>query len=204
MDVAVDTYVPPSCPTCPLKVDYFSNNPTETSTKEVRFYLDLVNKGTMVQDLTQITVRYWFTSDGSTSQTFNCDYAMLVCPTATFVKIPTPTATADTYLELAFASGSIPPNGDTGVIQGRFHDTGYAVMLSQSNDYSFDPSKTPATCGSSNQTPTCPWDHITMYRQGTLLWGIEPGGNSAGGDAGVTGSDASSDSGAGATDAAGN
>jgi hypothetical protein len=184
-----------------LKVDYFSNNPTETSTKEVRFFLDLVNSGTMAQDLTQITVRYWFTADGSPSQTFNCDYAKLVCPTFVFTKMPTPTATADTYLELAFPSGSIPPGGDTGVIQGRFHDSAYQVMLSQTNDYSFDPTKTPTTCGSSSQLPTCPWDHITMYRQGTLVWGVEPGGNSASADAGADAG--SSDSGGNAGDATG-
>src|SRR4029077_4838582 len=106
---------------------------------------------------------------------------------------------ADTYLEISFSAsaGNIAPNGDTGDMQLAIHsDYSLPTRFIEDNDYSFDPTKTKSTCGANQGAPSCPWDHITLYRQGTLVWGIEPGGNAAGGDAGAAPD--------GATDATGN
>jgi hypothetical protein len=141
---------------------------TAATTQEIRPHLDVINNGSSPQDLSALTVRYWYTADGSSSQAYACDYAALPsgCSqvSATFVQMPQPKTTADHYMEVAFTSGSIAPGLHTGEIQLRFHDTSYAVTFSQTNDYSFDGTK----------TAYAPWDRVTLYRAGTLVWGIEP------------------------------
>jgi cellulose 1,4-beta-cellobiosidase len=156
-----------SCATCPLVVAYMTPTASATS-QEIRPHLDVTNNGTSPQDLSALTLRYWYTADGSSSQAFACDYAALPsgCSqvAANFVQMPQPKTNADHYMEVSFSSGSIAPGGHTGEIQLRFHDTNYAVTFTQTNDYSFDASK----------AAYAPWDHVTLYRAGTLVWGTEP------------------------------
>ena len=115
-----------------------------------------------------MTLRYWYTEDASTSQVLACDYTALpggcASITGTAVAMATPTPTADHYMELSFSSGSIPGEGGlTGPIQTRIHDVAYVNMM-QANDYSFDAADTTYT-----QSMT-----VTLYRAGTLVWGVEP------------------------------
>jgi hypothetical protein len=49
-------------------------------------------------------------------------------------------------------------------MQTRFHDTNYAVTFDQTKDYSFNASDTAFTT----------WDHVTLYVNGTLAFGLEP------------------------------
>jgi hypothetical protein len=162
-----------TCATCPLTALYMNmtSDPGEGGTvSNITSYLEIQNDGIADQDLTEVTLRYWYTEDSSTSQTFNCDYSALpggcASITGTFVAMTTPTPTADHYLELSFSSGTIPGiDGNTGVIQTRFHDTAYAPM-DPSNDYSFDAADTTYT----------PSMQITLYRRGMLVWGVEPAG----------------------------
>lgn len=170
MDVAV---IPP-CTTCAIELRY--QTPTTGTTQDIRPHFEIYNNGTGVQNLTELTVRYYFTADGSQSQGFSCDYAMIGCGMiqGTFAAMSTPTATADHYLEISFTGGTIGAGSNTGEIQPRFHDSGYQVMFTQSNDYSYSGA---ATSFVDNMA-------MTVYRNGTLVWGTEPGGATAGQDAG--------------------
>lgn len=136
--------------------------------QQMAFHVKVFNNSilTGALDLTKITMRYWFLADGSKSLAFNCDYAMLSCAnlTGTFTTMATPTASADTYLEVSFASGSVPPTGDSGEIQIRLTDKNYAVTFDETKDWSFDATK----------TAYAPWGHITLYKAGVLIWGTEP------------------------------
>jgi hypothetical protein len=138
---------------------------TAGSEQNLRPRFDVYNNGTSEQSLTEITVRYWFTSEGSNNLTYDCDYAQVGCAntTGSFVTVAGK-ATADHYFQLSFSGGSIPAAGHSGEIQTRLHDTGYAVTFTQTNDYSFDGSK----------TAYAEWDHVTVYRNGTLVYGVEP------------------------------
>ncbi len=155
----------PSCTTCAIELKYLCATTTDPS-QEIRPHYDIYNNGSSTQSLTELTVRYYFTADGSQTQAYNCDYAQVGCGflQATFVAMPTPTATADHYMELSFTGGSIAAGSHSGEMQNRFHDTNYQGTFMQSNDYSFDPSK----------TQYADWDHVTVYRNGTLIWGVEP------------------------------
>src|SRR5204863_774821 len=79
-----------------------------------------------------------------------------------------PKTNANAYVELGFASGtpSLAPGEEPAFVDWQIHDSNnYSQHYNQSNDYSFDATKTSATV----------WDHVTLYRNGTtLLWGVAP------------------------------
>ena len=156
-----------TCTTCPLVVQYLTNN-TATMNNTMSPQFEIFNNGASPVDMTVLTMRYYYTAQGSTSQEFACDYFAAAggCGTvqATFVAMSTPTATADHYIQIAFTSGSIPSGMSTGGLQTRLHDTNYAVTFDQTLDYSFNASDTAFT----------PWNHITLYQSGSLVYGVEP------------------------------
>jgi hypothetical protein len=129
-------------------------------------HFKILNNGTTPVDLSTLAVRYYFTADGSTSLSANCDYAQIGCGSITQMFHATTGMNADTYAEVTFASGAgtIAVGSDSGEIQSRFHDSSYAVNFTQTNDYSFDATKT--AYGT--------WDHMTIYQGTSVLWGTPP------------------------------
>jgi cellulose 1,4-beta-cellobiosidase len=55
------------------------------------------------------------------------------------------------------------PGGQSGEIQTRFAKSDWS-NYTETGDYSFDPTK----------TSFVDWDHVTLYRNGVLVWGMEP------------------------------
>jgi hypothetical protein len=163
-----DSPVVVTCTNCPLQAQYLAGSTTDP-TQNLSPYFQILNNGVTAQDLTEVTLRYWYTEDASTSQIMACDYTALpgscASITGTAVAMATPTPTADHYMELAFSSGSIPGEGGlTGPIQTRIHDTNYAATMTQANDYSFNAADITYTTSMT----------VTLYRAGTLVWGVEP------------------------------
>jgi cellulose 1,4-beta-cellobiosidase len=154
-----------SCPTCTIELQYMTTT-TADMTQDIRPHFEIDNSGPSSQSLTELTVRYYFTADGSQQQTYVCDYAQIGCDLiqGSFVAISPATTNADHYLELSFTGGTIPAGGDTGEIQVRFHDSNYQGMFTQTNDYSFG----------ATATQYADWNRVTVYREGTLVWGVEP------------------------------
>ncbi|APR77999.1 hydrolase (secreted protein) [Minicystis rosea] len=148
-----------------LYLDYRCAN-TTASDKEMKPHFRIGNGGSSSVALSSLSIRYYFTSDGSTSLGFNCDYATLGCANLSG-SFGTATGTnADHYLEVTFGAGAgtLSPGANSGEIQTRFHDSGFQVTFTQGNDYSFDATKT--AFGT--------WDKITLYQDGALVWGVEP------------------------------
>jgi O-glycosyl hydrolase len=158
------TSTPTSSVTSTLKIQY-ANADTNTSDNSIRPHLKIVNTGSSAVSLTGLKLRYYFTRDTAQSLVFNCDYAAVGCGniSGTFVAVNPAKATADYYLEVSFASGTIPANGDSGEIQVRFNKADWS-NFNQSNDYSFSPT----------QTSYADWSKVTLYQAGTLVWGVEP------------------------------
>jgi hypothetical protein len=156
-----------SCPSCPLKVQYKCMQ-TMAVSQEIKPHLQIVNQGSGAQNLSELTVRYWFTNDGNEQDVYWCDYATIGCGnlSGNFVTLNMPKMGADRYLEVSFGmnAGSIAPDGGTsGEIQNRFNKQNYPTFT-QTGDYSFDPNKLSFT----------DWDHVTLYKNGMLVWGTEP------------------------------
>lgn len=154
-----------SCTTCALELKYMTSA-TDATAQDIRPHYEIDNNGASPQSLTELTVRYYFTADGSAQQAFACDYAQVGCGLiqATFAAIAPAKPTADRYFELSFTGGVIPAGGSSGEIQVRFHDSNYQGSFTQTNDYSFN----------ATATQYADWNNVTVYRDGTLVWGTEP------------------------------
>ncbi|MDP9149502.1 MAG: hypothetical protein M3O36_06125 [Myxococcota bacterium] len=154
---------------CPVVVLYMTSDARMPVGQQMAFKVKVFNQSVLTGalDLSTVTMRYWFLANGSKNLAFNCDYAMLGCAnlTGTFTSMATPTANADTYLEVSFKSGSLNSLSDSGDIQIRLTDKSYSVNFDETKHWSFDATK---------MTTYAAWNHITLYKAGALLWGSEP------------------------------
>lgn len=156
-------------PTSGLALQVYSRtgSPGQDTTNSIHPDLEVVNTGSTPINLSTITIRYWYTSDGTHPQTWTCDWAALGCSniTARFVQVAPARSGADYYLEIAFTAGAgiLAPGQSTGEIQERFNKTDWS-NYNQSNDYSYNGS----------QRFSAPWANVTAYSQGARIWGTEP------------------------------
>src|SRR5512142_3124565 len=83
-------------------------NTLAPSDNQLSPWINVVNGGTTAVALSGLTVRYWYTADGSQAQAYTCDWTPRGCANVTsrFVKLSPATTTADTYLELGFTAGA--------------------------------------------------------------------------------------------------
>ncbi|HHV30052.1 cellulose binding domain-containing protein [Acetivibrio mesophilus] len=146
---------------------YNSNTQTYSNTLSPNF--KIYNTGTTSIDLSTIKVRYYYTSDGITGQTYTCDYAghysnITSSTKGQIVSMANQTSDADTYLEIYFTSsaGVIAPNSYVEV-KGRIISYNYQ-NYTQNNDYSFNPTAT--NYADSNK--------VTIYADGVLQAGTAP------------------------------
>ncbi len=165
------TLTPTVCPTCNFKVQYKQGGGSATD-GEIKPHVQLLSSSSLTVPLSEFKVRYWYTWEG-TSQThqFNCDFAATTgqCAniTSAFVAVSPARPGADYYFEGGFApaAGNLAAGGNTGAIQYRFNKNDWS-SYNEADDYSYDATK----------TAFADWDHVTLYRNGVLAWGIEPGG----------------------------
>lgn len=147
--------------------------PEETSatTDKIEPEFQIVNNGGSSVALSQLTIRYWFTADSSATLNPGCNYAAVGCSniTETTAAINPAVTGADSYLQVGFTSGagSVAANSTGSKIKLIIHKSDYSDF-NQANDYSFNASFTTFTN----------WQNVTLYQNGTLVWGAEPGGTS--------------------------
>ena len=150
-----------------LQVYYKVGNPGAATTNQVMPQLELSNTGKSAINLSDVTIRYWYTLDAQKAQSYWCDYAVMGCNnlSASFVPLSSMRNKANTYLEIRFTSGAgiLAPGTNTGEIQNRFNKNDWS-NYHQSTDYSYAGSNTTFTLST----------RITIYYRGTLVWGSEP------------------------------
>jgi hypothetical protein len=127
---------------------------------------NLVNASGGYVPMSELTVRYWFTSDGSSSFNTVCDMAWMGYDKVLrrYGSVSPARTGADTYMELGFAgsSGVLAPGQGSGPIAMRASHTNGSTF-NQSNDYSY----VAATNYADNAK-------VSVYRNGVLIWGVEP------------------------------
>jgi hypothetical protein len=133
----------------------------------IRATINISNVGNVPINLSDITLRYWFTKDGNEQNNFTCEYAAFGTENVIgqIHYIENPVENTDTYCEISFTSeaGRLPVGASTGEIPFRI-ECGESVY-DQENDYSAILTMTDKL-GDNNK--------ITAYINGELKYGIEP------------------------------
>jgi parallel beta-helix repeat protein len=163
---ATPTFIPPTATNVanPLRVQYLPGNIIATI-NQIQPRFKITNNAASSTALTPLTVRYYFTSDGTSPLIFTCQSAALGCGNITgrFVQMSTPVANANTYLEINFTGGTIPAHDDSGEIWVRITKTDNSTFR-QGNDYSFGATITAYTN----------WARMPLYQNGVMVWGSVP------------------------------
>jgi hypothetical protein len=154
----VPTPEPTDVPTEPLQLVYRCAQ-TDSTPNQIRFYINIVNTGSVTYNLSDLTARYYYTKEGVVQEDAVIDYAVVGKENVLAVFY-------DGYLEIGFrtGTGSLYPGMETGEIQIRFNKRDWSTY-NQLNDYSFDASK--ISYAVHRKIPV-------YHSDGTLLWGDEP------------------------------
>lgn len=160
-----------SCPECELVVEYQNGEDTLVASR-IRPIFRIKNEGSEPVELSRLTLRYYYSMETMAEQLYECSCAFGVCEQPTCSEYvhasftPVSGKTTNMYLELSFTekAGQLGGAGlATAKIQGVIRADG--ADYNQENDYSFNADQTAAFA---------PWDHVTLYRDGELVWGVEP------------------------------
>ncbi len=150
-----------------LKAYYRVGHAGTPKDNQIKPQFEVSNVGHTSINLSDVTIRYWYTIDTKQLQHYWCDYAFVRCGniTAKFGSLARARPGADTYLEVGFTrgAGSLAPGANTGEIQNRFSKTNWS-NYDETDDYSYNGSLTTFTL----------WTKVTIYYKGTLVWGTEP------------------------------
>ncbi|MBR7836906.1 hypothetical protein KDL01_26750 [Actinospica durhamensis] len=143
----------------------------EASSGDAQPWLQVVNVSGQSIALDTVTLRYYFTQDGTQAYAANCIYAQVGCSNVAehIVSVPTKTAGADHYLQVSFTSGAgtLKAAANSGAIELQLYVPG-GVGLKQTNDASF------VAADASSYKPNT---HIAAFVGNTLAFGQEPTGD---------------------------
>jgi hypothetical protein len=138
----------------------------EAMTYSIGMMLQLKNQTDTAYDLSKVTIRYWFSSEAAPMPRFDYTASGLSAASApTFVG-----NMSNSYIQLSFKAGGTVPvyvdmnslnNTNMSVAVQAQSNTG---QFNQSGDWSFD-----STASAYKANPK-----ITVYDDGTLIWGCEP------------------------------
>ena len=147
-----------------------------SSTGQISLSLRVDNMTADRVDMSTMTLRYWYQDEGlGVGAALEVDFASVGISNAikdkvhgTVVAASAPAAGADHYLEISFGAATLSAKGDTGhndqlKFNGRLHNSGYVGTVDLTNDYSYNGGKT----GYDTK--------ITLYQNGKLIAGVEPG-----------------------------
>ncbi len=153
---------------CNIQMRYRTsdNDNNSANDNQVRPEFELENTGTESINLSDITFRYWFKTEGIQSQNIWIDYADAGSSniTSQVVAMANPVDDADYYIEFGFtsASGILTPGSKTKV-NTRFAKTDWSNH-NETNDYSFNMALNSLSL----------WENITVYCNSSLSYGNEP------------------------------
>lgn len=160
---AVDSFEPP--PVSGVLKASSRTNDGGVSSSQIQLGLKLQNVGDGSVDLTEVTMRYWFTSDGATSTLDTaCYFVTSGCGRLRMSVVHTGSALdgADHYFQVGFSSGRIAAGAGIPLEQLAIVDH-VGHVFDQSDDFSF-----------LNKSAFTENPKVTVYLRGELVWGTEP------------------------------
>ena len=136
-----------------------------TGNNIIKPFLQLANSGAGAIPYSEVTVRYWLTSEGQAPPTnFAVYYAPLGAVNLKYVPLSQPRQGALGYVEYSFpGGGSLSGNGNSGPIENGIQKPD-GSNFNESDDYSYQ----------ANYQDYNPNSRITAYRNGVIYWGQEP------------------------------
>jgi endoglucanase len=144
-----------------LSLRYRTANPAG-ATQDSKPEFIIANTGDAPVPLDRVELFYWFSDSSGQSFVYHCDWAQVGCANVQGDF----NGTGDRqYLRLYFsqAAGELAPGQDTGEIKIRFNRADWSPFQ-QDGHFSFSP-----------LTDYTTWDRVTLYVDGKLVWGNEPG-----------------------------
>lgn len=149
-----------------LQVQYIDGDNKQAGNNVIRPYIRIVNQDSVAVAYNELTMRYWFTAENYSGINTWVDYAQLGNSNVSmaYIPLPEPRNGATGYIEYRILSaGSLAANSNTGPIQSRLANQDWS-NLNEADDYSYQ-----NNTGNYTANP-----HITLYRNGALIWGTEP------------------------------
>jgi gliding motility-associated-like protein len=149
-----------------LQVQYQDGDAGQLTNNIIRPYVEIMNADSVGVAYSELTMRYWFTAENYAGVNTWIDYAQLgnSYVKMKYVSLAQPRNGAFGYMEYSFTTpGNLGAGSNTGQIQSRLanQDSG---NLNEADDYSYQSNT--GSYGANN--------HITLYRNGMLIWGTEP------------------------------
>lgn len=172
---AAPTVVPTTVPTATpvpsgsYTVEVTNTSAAQTSTNTISSDMTIKYIEGNDIDLSKLTIRYYYTKEGTSEEEFLCDsaavqqnkapwYTSYVSDVSGSTKaMSTPAANADSYIEIGFTTDDAFTAGATLLVNTRLHKKDWSVY-DQLNDYSYNNAA-----------------NITLYYDGALIYGTEPG-----------------------------
>jgi hypothetical protein len=152
-----------------LQVQYKDDDDSRPQGQIIKPTLRLESLSTSNVAYSELTVRYWLTPENYSGLGTNIDWAALGASNihTRYVPLAQPRHHAFGYVEYTFDAGlgQLAAGGNSGEIRSRFNNTAYGD-LDENTDYSYR----------YNAWSYAPNDHITVYRNGRLVYGTEPEG----------------------------
>ncbi|MGN7889819.1 Ig-like domain-containing protein [Dyadobacter sp. 22481] len=149
-----------------LKVLYKDGDNGQLNNNNIKPYLTIANESPAAIPYSELTARYWVTAENYAGISKWIDYAEIGNGKVSmaYVALDKPRQGALGYVEYAFnaSAGNLNAGANSGAIQSRFANANWE-NLAEADDYSFKSSSEYAVN-----------NHITLYRNGKLWWGIEP------------------------------
>jgi hypothetical protein len=120
----------------------------------------LTNTGGAAEQLQGLEIRYWFTADCACAMQAWLDWSAVAGVVVDLVA--TNQGGQTHYLRVRFTQAATLAPGAVIEVHTRYNRADWG-FVSQNNDWSF-----------LAQSSYTSWDHVTLYRNGTKLWGTEP------------------------------
>ena len=150
-----------------IQVQYKDDDNSRPTGPSINPTLRLDNQGATAVDYGSLTARYWLTPENYSGLSTSIDWAALGTSQvhARYVPLTQPRQGALGYVEYTFDAnlGNLAIGGTSGEIRSRFNNMAYGD-LNENDDYSYR----------LNSWTYAPNDHITLYRNGRLVYGTEP------------------------------